>query len=482
MQVFIYLFAFSFFLEMYQLFGIGSTGFTLSDGITLSMFFYFLKYAIWDGKEIKVAKNPAILFLFSFYIITLISGIAPILRGSQGELTQFVKSTAHYHFSLLFLTINILLNNKNETWDNFIRIWLVISIFINAFGIYQIIARGLGLPFAWLEINNLSYLSRGMYDTLEEVPQISLRFENFFRATSIFSEPSALAGFNSIILVFLIIPYIQNHKPFLKSKFLTITSLIFSILGIFLAFSLTGLSTFGLIILGVIVFEKFKNLGLFVKIFLGMLIFVVIADQVVTNYSGISVLELFYKRVSGVINYMMTNQLSQVEGESFSGRSDNVIAMLNIFRHNPIIGTGMGLTFISPYSEGWLFADITIMAVLAETGTIGFIAYFGFFLILLTISIKFLTNREKLDKVDNGQKRLSLLLFYVLIVYFVVNYVSGNQILNVYSLIILSLVFNVINIYYIDYLDKYYSIRLVQTPFSSIFKQALVSYVNTKNN
>lgn len=327
MQVFIYLFAFSFFMEMYQLFGVGSTGFTFSDAITLSMFFYFIKYIIWDGKEIKIAKNPAILFLFSFYAITFISGFAPIFRGSQGEISQFLKSTAHYHFSLLFLTINILFNNKNETWDNFIKIWLVLSIFINAFGIYQIIARGLGLPFAWLEINNYAYLSRGMYDTLEEVPQISLRFENFFRATSIFSEPSALAAFNAIILIFLIIPYVQNHKPFLKSKFLTITALIFSILGIFLAFSLTGLSSLGMIILAIIVFEKFKNLGLFVKVFFVMLIFLVLADQVVASYAGISVLELFYKRVDGVINYMMTSQLSAVEGESFSGRSDNVLAM-----------------------------------------------------------------------------------------------------------------------------------------------------------
>lgn len=479
MQVFIYLFAFSFFMEMYQLFGVGSTGFTFSDAITLSMFFYFIKYIIWDGKEIKIAKNPAILFLFSFYAITFISGFAPIFRGSQGEISQFLKSTAHYHFSLLFLTINILFNNKNETWDNFIKIWLVLSIFINAFGIYQIIARGLGLPFAWLEINNYAYLSRGMYDTLEEVPQISLRFENFFRATSIFSEPSALAAFNAIILIFLIIPYVQNHKPFLKSKFLTITALIFSILGIFLAFSLTGLSSLGMIILAIIVFEKFKNLGLFVKVFFVMLIFLVLADQVVASYAGISVLELFYKRVDGVINYMMTSQLSAVEGESFSGRSDNVLAMFNIFRYNPLIGTGMGLTYASPYSEGYLFADITIMAVLAETGIIGFFAYFGFFVILVFLSIKFLINREKLINVDDGHKRLLLMLFYIMIVYFVVNYLSGNQILNVFSLIILSLLFNVINNYYINSLDKFYSFTFVKTPLSKIFKQGIVSYVNS---
>jgi len=316
---------------------------------------------------------------------------------------------------------------------------------------------------------------------LEEVPQISLRFENFFRATSIFSEPSALAAFNALILVFLIVPYIQNFQPFLKSKFLTITSLIFSISGLFLAFSLTGLSSFGLIILAIIIFEKFKNLGLFVKIFFVLAIFLVIADQIVSAYAGISVLELFYKRVGGVINYIMTNQLSAIEGESFSGRSDNVWAMFNIYIHNPIFGTGMGLTSASPFSEGWLFADITIMAVLAETGTIGFFAYFGFFVILLVIVTKFLLNRDKLLNVDNNQKRLMLMLFYIIIVYFVVNYLSGNQILNVFSLIMLSLIFNVINNYYINYLDKYYDIRLVKTPLSKLFKQGIVSYVNSKN-
>lgn len=478
MQLFIYLFAFSFFFEVYQIFGFGTTGITISDFITLSMFLYFIKIVIWDGKELKISKNPAILFLFLFYGITFVSGFAPIFRGSQGEIIQFIKSTSHYHFTVLFLTINILANNKNETWDNFIKIWIVLSIFINIFGIYQIIARPLGLPFAWMEFNNLSYLSRGMYETMDEVPQISLRFENFFRATSVFSEPSALASFNAIILVFLIVPYVQNFKPFLNSNFLTITASVFSVLGIFLAFSLTGLSAFGLVILSIIIFEKFKNLGLFVKIFIAMIIFLIIADQIVSAYSGVSVLELFYKRVYGVINYLMTNQLSAIEGESFSGRSDNVEAMFNIFRHNPIWGTGLGLTYISPYAEGYFFADITIMAVLAETGIFGFIGYFGFFAIFLFIATKFLIFRDKLVNLEDNEKRILLMLFYILMVYFVVNYLSGNQLYNVFSLIILSLVFNVVDNYYINRLNKYYTLKLVKIPLSVLFNNYIYSYIH----
>ncbi|HRP01707.1 MAG TPA: hypothetical protein PLE30_03570 [Candidatus Kapabacteria bacterium] len=472
------LFALSFFLEIYQIFSLGSTGVTFSDVITMGMFLYFIKYTIWDGKTIKISKNPAILFLFLFYIITLISGFAPISRGISGEMTQFIKSLSHYHFSLLFLTINILISNKNETWENFIKIWIVASIFINIFGIYQIIARGLNLPLAWLEIGNNAYLARGMYDNLEDVSQISLKFGNFFRATSIFSEPSALAAFDALVLVFLIIPYIQNFKPFLKSKFLTITSVISTILGLLLAFSLTGLTSFGLVIGSIILFEKFKNLKLFVKILFFLIIFLIIADQIVTLYFGISIFELFYKRIYGVIQFLLTNQVSAIEGESFSGRSDNASAMFNIFTHNPIIGTGLGLTSASPYSDGWFFADITIMAVLAETGIIGFFAYISFSALLLFQSIKFLVFRDRYTNIDDSQRRLQMILFYILMIYIVVNYLSGNQLLNVFSLIMLSLIFNVIDNYYLNYLKKFYEVKFVNKPLSIIFKQALLSNVS----
>lgn len=213
-----------------------------------------------------------------------------------------------------------------------------------------------------------------------------------------------------------------------------------------------------------------------------MIFFVLIADQFLTTYTDISVIGLFQQRLEGVAGYITTSQLSNLEGESFSGRSESIGAMFNIFRHNPIFGTGLGLTFYSPYADGWHFADVTIMAVLAETGFIGFIGYFGFFIVFIMISIKFLINRNNSHFNDIIQKRLLLSSFYVLMVYFVVNYLSGNQIVNVFSLIVLSMLFNIFGNYYKDNLGRYYKVKLVPQPMSTVFKSRLNYFMNQNTN
>lgn len=466
-----------FFLEIYQLFGLGTTGFTVCDAANVLLFIIFLKRAFWDGEEFLIAKNPAIFFLIWFYLAIIFSGIAPIFSGQKGYITQFIKSNAHFHFTLLFLTLNILMNNNSKTWDYLIKTWLISSLFINIFGIYQIFARAFNLPLAWLEIGNVSYTSRGMYDNLEDVSQLSIQFENFFRSTSIFSEPSALASFNAIILVFLIIPYVQKQPAYIKNKILYFLIFFFCVVGLFSAFSLTGLSSFVILILSILLFEKIKNLSFFFKIFIIIVAVLVIADQIISIYTDISIFYLFFKRLSGIFDFILTNQLSDLEGESFSGRTDNIQAMLTIFRHSPIYGIGLGLTYTSPYADGWLFADITLMAVLAETGIIGFIGFFGYFITLLIISAKILIYRNSINIKDISFNRLLLMLFYILNVYFVVNYLSGNQIVNYFSVILLAIVFTTINQYYIVQLNRFYKLKLIKVPI----KLAIKTFLESKN-
>jgi hypothetical protein len=473
MKYLIYLIAVFYFLELFQVISLGSTGLTLCDFATMAMIFLFIKKSIWDGEEIILARNPVIYFYLIFLLATILSGLSPLLRGFGPEIKQFIKTSLHFHFTILFFTINLLTKYKNEDWENFIRIFLIISIGVNIFGAYQIVARAFDLPLGWLQITNNSFVARGNEADMDSMSQLSISFEGFFRATSIFSEPSALGAFNGLIITLLLIPYIQKQKMFYKSQTLNITIFIFSILGIFLAFSLTGVACVLMILLTIFIYEKFVFFkGLF-RIIIIVFLLLIIADQIVFAYSGSSVLDLFFQRITGVISTIFQEKANTTPGESFGARTDNVACMFNIWLHNPLFGTGFGLTSVSPYSGGWSFADISIMAVLAELGLIGFIGFAGIFISLFIIYSRFLFNRESFKNLPESYQRFFRLNLYLLNMYFVVNYISGNQVFTMHSWILLSIIIVPLNNYYIEYKQRYFKIKLINRPLREILKVKL---------
>ncbi|MBE2189634.1 MAG: hypothetical protein IAE98_09215, partial [Candidatus Kapabacteria bacterium] len=193
----IILYSITYFFDIFQLFAIGSTGITINDFLTFFIVVAFLVRAVWYGEEFKIPKNPILIFFLLFCFSTFISGVGPLLRGNPVEITQFFKTTAHFHQTILFAYVLFFIRIDSAIIWKFVRIWLVLSLSINIFGAYQIVARFFDLPFAWLDVSNMSMFARGLLGSDEDsYVQLSLQFGNFFRATSIFSEPSALAGFN----------------------------------------------------------------------------------------------------------------------------------------------------------------------------------------------------------------------------------------------------------------------------------------------
>jgi hypothetical protein len=434
------------------------------------MILLFIKKSIWDGDELILAKNPMIYFYLIFLFATFLSGLSPLLRGSGGEIKQFFKTTAHFHFTVMFFTINLFTKYKNEDWENFIKIFLIISIGVNIFGAYQIVARAFDLPLAWIQITNSSFVPRGDASDLEKISQLSISFEGFFRATSIFSEPSALGAFNGVIITFILIPYIQKQKMFFKSQALNITIFITSVLGLFLAFSLTGVACVLLTLLTIFIFEKFKFLTALFRSIIIAIILLIIADQIVFAYSGSSVLDLFFQRITGVISTIFQEKANSTPGESFGVRAENMACMINIWWHNAIVGTGFGLTSVSQYNGGWSFADISVMAVIAELGLVGFIGFAGMFVTLFIIYSRFLLNRNYLNKLPESYKRFLQLNLYILNMYFVVNYISGNQVFVMHSWILLSIVVVPLNNYYIEIKKSFYTIKLIKKPLKEMLK------------
>jgi len=419
MNFFIYLLFISSFLTPWQFFDVGDYGVTLLDFSILGLFLSFLYQTIILKDPIKVPDNNMTIVLFLFISTPIISSVYPLLGGNANYIGQYFKTLIHFYEVAFIGFIFYVKPPSIKTLENCLKIWLISSIAINFFGIYQIFARLYDLPLAYLDYNNVSNISRGRFESVEDFGQLSLKFENFFRATSIFSEPSALASFNLMIQTFCIVPFFQKQRFVFQHKTLNITIFTFSILAIFFAFSLTGLFGLFLIILFILIFywketAKYVFIGIF-----ACAILIIGADLITREYFETSVIELFAERISGILGF---GRNSIIDGESFYGRFENSIYGVLHWLKSPITGIGIGQTFIFAKQSGQLFIDVSILAILSELGIIGFILFIMIFTLAFKKGYSFIKSKE-----NSPYSYLKGLLFFWMLPLFINNFLSGNN-------------------------------------------------------
>ncbi|MBI5324619.1 MAG: O-antigen ligase family protein [Ignavibacteriae bacterium] len=462
---------FTVFLYNYQVFPLaGQYGVTSLDLITLLFYFYFIKRIIWNGEKLLIGWHTAIYFFFGLLAAVLLSGFTPLLNGSAPQVSQFIKTSIHIIFLGFFVFIALSFQIKTEIWTNVIKMWLILSIFINIFGIYQIPARAYDLPLAWLDFTNISMGVRGTID-VDLVKQLSLHYGDFFRATSIFPEPSALASFNVIIFSFLLIPYIQKTKSFFQSKILNVILFITTLTGLFLTFSMTGFIGIVLILTGIFLLESFKRLIPLIIVIFSSIIIIFLTDSIVTKFSGVSVAGLFQNRIEGIINYGSVKK-EGMEGESIYGRVSTAERSINIWKEHPINGIGMGLISYDK-KQGLKFNDFSSFTALAELGLIGFISFTGMFISLLIITSKYITNKKIFEYLEPNQKRLIGLLFYLLLHQVLINFITGNNLVRDSLWLPMGMIFSIINLTIIKQGGKIFTVQLVKTPLRTTFYGAI---------
>jgi O-antigen ligase len=464
---------------IYQVFDIGGTyGVTSLDILTLIFYIIFLKKIIWNGEKLRIVWHYGFLCFIVLLGSIIISGITPLLSGNYEYIMQYMKSCLHIFFLCLFVFICSCYPLKTELWTNMIKVWLVMSLIINVFGIYQLAARAYDLPLAWMPITNVSMGLKGRI-AVSEFGQLSLHWGNFFRATSIFSEPSALASFNTITFIFLIIPIVQKSKSFFKSRTFKIILWITTLAGLILTFSMTGLVGALLVILGVIFFENLRGILPLIRIIIFSIIIFILTNLIVSSFAGISLSELFRTRIEGILsNNSVKNR--GTEGESFYYRLQNFQSTIKIWEKHPFIGTGLGLTY-SDKEENIFYSVSSVSSALAEMGTIGFLSFTFLFLSLFIISLKFIIHRQKFKKLSIEDQRLMGLLFYVMIQLFISNFISGNNLSTASLWVPMGMIFSIINSTYIKMGEMFYKINIMKKPLKDSFNQTLGIYINYKN-
>lgn len=461
MQIIIILMFIAFFGETFQVFGIGSYGVTVLDLLTVVFYAFMAKKIIWDGEELIIPKTAPVFLFLGFCATVLLSGITPLLNGSAEQINQFLKTTVHFYFIVLFTFFGFSKEINAKIWTRVIQVWLVSALLINVFGLYQIFARAYDLPLAWLDINNVSFTARGLVSD-EEVGQLSLKYMNFYRATSVFPEPSALAGFNIFIFCLQIIPYVQGKKQFIKSKPLSVAIFIATTIGTFATFSLTAFTTIILLMATVFVFEKRKLFKHIFVVLIAAVIMLTAADSLLVKYTGASVLGLFGNRISSIVKGG-TDERKYMDGESIGYRARAAKESFIIWEEHPVFGIGMGLTQYSRKTD-IMFSHYSSLGALAENGILGFFTFCGMFIAIAFSSAKLLRERHLYDHLDDDLKRLLGIVFYLNLEILYINFFTANQMVWFKLWNPLTIVFSVMTLIHIKNNGQSIRIKLMKQP------------------
>lgn len=416
---------FSLLLEIFQIVSVGNHGITVWDVTLLSMTLIFLKKLFWDGFTIKYHKSLIPVALVGLMVSIILSSYRSVYLGDTDLILQLLKSSIHFMFNAIILYISFFADFKLKSLVKSYKILIISSIFINIYAVYQLFARAFDLPFAWVISNNISSLARKDTSDFEGLVQAQMALGDFFRATSIFSEPSALAGFNVFILIILLTPIIHKTKHFVNSKFLINAAIVSVIIGLFLTYSMSGvllLSTFSFLIF-------LRNPWQLLKIgFISVIIALILlkpADNYINEQFGISIFDTISKRIYIILGGDMNYSIS---GESYDGRVANVEQMVHIWKKSPYLGIGMGLTHYNRDTKD-PFSDTTIFSVLGEMGILGVIFYLFF---IIAILIEILLSLKKMQSDDKSHLKSSInLAYYFFGSIFVTNFLVGNQLSNV---------------------------------------------------
>ena len=153
----------------------------------------------------------------------------------------------------------------------------------------------------------------------------------------------------------------------------------FIVISLFLTFSLTGLSLIIVFLLTLIIHTKIK-FGKILVNFIYFVLILVVSDTILSSFTQISVLDLFYQRVSGLI-VPQKNGKGMITGESAPERISSFSNAMTLFQESPIFGIGIGNTYYHPKSNA-RFAQSAFFGFLSETGIIGI-----FFLLILYFNL-----------------------------------------------------------------------------------------------
>lgn len=253
---------------------------------------------------------------------------------------------------------------------------------------------------------------------------------------------------------------------FLRSAALNWLTFAVYVAVLFLTFSLTGLAGVGLVCLLVFLLERGRRVF---KILYGAVIIVAclsVVDILVAPITKISILELFGKRIVGIIEYGNNPYGEHTSGESFESRSEGIAIAADIWEYYPINGTGLGRFSQAPPAQRkdiW-FSTSTYSSVLAELGTIGFLVMLVLF--VSTTALVLYWYRQRHQFTPELRRQLGIMPYFFILMTFL-NF-TGNGFISTSLWQFFGLVFLVTNNARREAGQPFVEFYLVRTPLRDI--------------
>lgn len=397
--------------------------FSLIDFVLIFMFFKLLIEFLFLNKPLQAPRLISFAFIFIFIIAVLFSSFAIFYNPSQQYIIQFIKTSLHLFYIIALSFVIIFTSFDLKNWNSYFKTLIFISIPINIYGIYQLFARAFDLPFGWITLTNQNIFGSILEDEVQH-RQISLQFENFYRATSIYSEPSALAYANNIILLFYLVPFVAKMPLFFKNRVFNLIVILLALTNLFLCFSLSGIVSLVFLLVTILLLEKRINFKAFFISLVSFMCFIIITDKIVENYVNISILDLFKQRIGSVLNITKDEE---IVGESTFKRAATSNYAIEKFANYPLSGTGLGLLKLHKDNE-FLFIDQSTFSVLAETGILGLISFCAISLSIIPISYKIY--KSKFDETKLEYQRILKINFVFCLLLILLTFFVGNSVVS----------------------------------------------------
>lgn len=409
MTIMLCLLQISYLLGIFSVFSIGTFGFSFTELVSVGILGYVAVQWVWNGKPMRIPRRMEVLFSIGLWFAFAVSALVVAISGDRLFMIQSAKTFSHFTMIWICAMALVFYPVENRQWNIALRVNVILSVIAAIYAMYQLPARMMDWPFGWVEIQNASF-ARGQADGAD-TQQLALQFADFYRATSIFSEPSSLAGQCTSSMIVLLIPLLRGTPSVFRSRKLTWTFFVILMIALLLAFSLTGviiLSAFAM--LAVVMFGK-RALRKFTYITVIVTVVLVLANMVVHSYTQFDILATYSARITNVITGKAASNLASenMVGESYTQRTSDYEMSLLAWLENPVTGVGPGCFSLSDAGKthNSPFVATSYGTALAEIGLPGCIALFGMF--ILAFVGCFLDYREWRQKPRDAESELDLL-------------------------------------------------------------------------
>jgi hypothetical protein len=362
---------------IFQVLAIGTFGMSPLE-LCYTVFFLYLPFHLYAlGRPVRFPVNLENVALVGFIVCTLISSVYVLFLGETRNNQQFIKTALHFFFVVVIMFVHGHLRITPAFVNSILRFYLSFCVLLSLYAVYQVPARIMDLPLAWMPVTNVSFHDSEEYSSVGS--QLALKFENFYRATSVYSEPSSLGYASAMQIVLVLVPILRKSKHFLKTKWAVSLSLVTSVIALFLAFSMTGVLVMFTCLAVVILLYPKRVVPRLLPIVGITAACILVADVLAMTIVDISVLDMFRGRIGSYVTGAAFSDVGQgtIIGESATQRYDDIRVAYEVWKDSPVTGYGFGCFRHHVYGRlhNSTFPSNTYATVLVDTGLLGLLSY-----------------------------------------------------------------------------------------------------------